>query len=76
MSCPSCASEIQVEFPAEMMFHFSGLKNIDVPGVWVFPKVLVCLGCGVARFSVPETELALLANTTPTVKSLAQSNCG
>jgi len=31
------------------------------PGVFVFPKVSVCLDCGSSRFSIAETELALLA---------------
>jgi len=42
-------------------FSFSGSKNLDKPGVWVFPKVLVCLDCGLSQFTVPESELALLA---------------
>jgi hypothetical protein len=35
--------------------------NLNKPGVWVFPKVVVCLDCGCSWFTVPETELALLA---------------
>ena len=65
MSCPACASEKQVGFSAEMMLHFTGLKNLDEPGVWLFPKVLVCLDCGSSRFSVPEKVLALLASGAP-----------
>jgi hypothetical protein len=44
-----------------MAIHFPGLKNIDMPVVWVFPKVVVCLDCGTAEFSVPEAELRQLA---------------
>jgi hypothetical protein len=43
-----------------MIIHFTGLKNVDKPGVWLFPKFLVCLDCGFAHFNVPATELALL----------------
>jgi hypothetical protein len=43
-----------------MIIHFSGRKNIDNPGVRVFPKLLVCLDCGFSRVIVPETELAIL----------------
>ena len=64
MSCPACASSNQSEFPTEMMIHFSGAKNIDKPGIWQFPKLLVCLDCGFARFTVQRTELALLAAGT------------
>jgi hypothetical protein len=66
MYCPSCQSRNQAEFTAEIIIHFSGLKNIDKPGVWVFPKVSVCLDCGSSRFATPKTELALLATGTPT----------
>ena len=64
MNCPSCLSSNQQEFTAEMMIHFSGLKNIDNPGVWVFPKISVCLNCGSSRFATPKAELDLLAKDT------------
>lgn len=64
MSCLSCAPGNQAKFTAEMNIHFSGLNNIDKPSVWVFPKVLVCLHCGSSQFSVPTSELALLAEGT------------
>ena len=60
MYCGLCHSGNQAEFTAEMIIHFSGLRYIDNPGVWAFPKVSVCLDCGVAQFSLPETELRLL----------------
>jgi len=44
-----------------MGIHFSGLENIKKPVVWVFPQLVVCLGCGMAEFAVPEDELRLLA---------------
>jgi hypothetical protein len=61
MSCRLCESGNEAEFDAEMIIHFSGLKNLDKPGVWVFPKLLVCLSCGSSYFTVPESELAVLA---------------
>ena len=36
-------------------------ESSQLPLVWVFPEVLVCLDCGVAVFAVPETELGALA---------------
>ena len=69
MSCLSCPSHKQVKFSAEMNIHFTGLKNIDKPGVWLFPEVLVCLDCGSSQFSVPSIELALLAEGTPEEKT-------
>jgi hypothetical protein len=66
MTCLLCASANQAKFSAEMIIHFSGLKKVDNPGVWAFPRLLVCLDCGFSRFAVPETELRLLAAGTPT----------
>lgn len=60
MCCLSCASGNQAEFTAEINVHFPGLKNLDRPSVFVFPKLLVCLDCGCSRFTIPETELARL----------------
>ena len=60
MYCPSCQSSNQAEFTTEMMIHFSGLKYVDCPGVFAFPKIVVCLDCGAARFSTPEEVLRQL----------------
>jgi hypothetical protein len=57
--CPSCGSTEQAGLTAEIMIHFRGLR--DNPGVLLFPEIWVCLGCGLSRFTVPETELASLA---------------
>jgi hypothetical protein len=50
----------QAQFGSEIIIHFSGLKNLDTPTVMVFPKILVCLECGVTEFTVPEPQLRLL----------------
>jgi hypothetical protein len=65
MSCPKCSLGNQVEFSAEIVVHFSGLRNLDKPGVLLFSKLKICLDCGSAEFTVPETELALLASAPP-----------
>ena len=44
--------------------HFPGLKGLDKPIVWVFPKLLVCLNCGFTEFAIPETELRVLRDGT------------
>jgi hypothetical protein len=64
MVCPSCRSVKQAEFTAEMQIHYPGLKNINRPGIWLFPELLVCLDCGFSRFTVPESELASFAEGT------------
>jgi hypothetical protein len=64
MSCALCESSNQAEFISEMNIHFHGLRNIDKPGVLLFPTLLVCLDCGFSRFTTPKSELALLAEGT------------
>jgi hypothetical protein len=75
MSCLACGSGYQEELTGEMVIHFSGLKNLDKPGVWVYPKLLVCLDCGCSHFAVPQRELASIAHTleisSPTLESRA-----
>jgi hypothetical protein len=60
MSCPSCASLNEREFTAEIMIHASGLRSVDDPGVLAFPKILVCLDCGLSRFTTTEAQLRSL----------------
>ena len=69
MYCLSCGSTKQAELTAEMMIHFRGLKHLDKPGVLLCPKIRVCLGCGLSRFTVPDTELASIAKCTLEAKS-------
>jgi hypothetical protein len=66
MYCKACRSANQAEFPAETVVHFGGLEKADRPGVWVFPKFLLCLDCGFAQFTVEDEELKLLANHAAT----------
>lgn len=62
MACKICASENQKTFKGEVALHFPGLAGLDRPIVWVFPKVIVCLQCGFADFTVPERELSVLVS--------------
>jgi hypothetical protein len=62
MSCTVCTSVNEAEFTAEMLIHFSGIRNIDNPGVLAFPKVSICLDCGSSRFTTPEADLRILKN--------------
>jgi hypothetical protein len=64
MSCPQCGSSNRTTLNTEMVIHFSGLKNLDKPGVWVFSKLLVCLDCGGSQFKIPERELVKVAENT------------
>jgi hypothetical protein len=60
IECCSCESTNRREFISEMGIRSGGLKNINQPVVWVFPRLRVCLNCGNAEFTVPETELRAL----------------
>jgi hypothetical protein len=64
MPCKACQSDDQRTFNGEIAIHFPGLKGLDKPIVWAFPKLVVCLDCGFTEFSVPEAELRLLSEGT------------
>jgi hypothetical protein len=70
MLCVSCASSNQAKFPAEINIHFTGLKNIDRPSIFVFPNVVVCLDCGLSHFTIAETEWPYLSEARLKVKTL------
>lgn len=63
MACKSCRSNNQSTFSAEINIHFHGAKNLERPALLVFPKLLVCLDCGFAEFTIPENELWYLAKS-------------
>lgn len=52
----SCGPEKLIEFTEELAVHFPGLKNANRPVVSISPEVWVCLDCGNAGLSVPESE--------------------
>jgi hypothetical protein len=62
MPCQSCQSEYQSDFNGEIAIHVPGLKGLEKPVVFVFPKLLVCLSCGFSQFAIPEVELRQLAD--------------
>jgi hypothetical protein len=64
MACKRCASENQSTFNGEVAIHFPGLKGLDKPIVWAFPKLAVCLECGFTEFIVPERELDVIVKGT------------
>jgi hypothetical protein len=73
MNCPLCQSIDRVEFDAEMVInaemviHFSGLRNTGKRDVLAFPRISACLDCGFLTCTIPETELLELGerNTPP-----------
>ena len=65
MTCKRCRSDSHSVFNGETAIHFPGLKGLDKPIVWVFPKLAVCLECGFTEFTIPERELSVLVRGTP-----------
>ena len=65
MACKRCDSGNQRTFNGEVAIHFPGLNALDKPIVFVFPKLVVCVQCGLTEFTVPERELRLLAQDAP-----------
>jgi hypothetical protein len=60
MACKSCQSENQRRLFGELAIHFPGLHGLHKPIVWVFPKLVICLDCGVTEFTIPDPELRRL----------------
>jgi hypothetical protein len=58
MTCRSCTSNNRAEYGAEINIHLP--KDQDKAALLVFPKLVVCLDCGVAEFTIPEVELRQL----------------
>jgi hypothetical protein len=72
--CPLCRSHNQADFSSEILIHFTGFTNLDKPGVWVFPILLVCLDCGFLQSKVPASELKrLAAGTSTTARAAGES---
>jgi hypothetical protein len=62
MTCKSCTSDNRLEFCAEINVHFNGWEGLNRPGVFVFPKLFVCMDCGFTEFAIPARELTGLAS--------------
>ena len=57
MACGSCNSHNQSEFPAEINIHHPGIGGLNRPTVWAFPRVSVCLDCGVTQFTLSDDQV-------------------
>ena len=63
--CASCQSENQKTFTSEMAVHFPGIEGLNKPIVWIYPRISVCLDCGMAQFMIPDKELEVLQTGSP-----------
>jgi hypothetical protein len=67
MICKACGTDNVSDFNAEVCIHFPGLKGLNIPAVFVWPKLIVCLQCGFTECVIPEAELQLLAKSDATM---------
>jgi hypothetical protein len=61
MKCLSCDSINQSVFPAEVNIHFPGMENLNRPTVWAFPRLAVCLDCGMTQFTLSNDQVRELS---------------
>ena len=54
--CSSCGSANVSHLIGEIGLHFRGFENIKTPTLFVFPEVVVCMDCGLARFALGDRE--------------------
>jgi hypothetical protein len=74
MACRYCAASGNVsDFNAEICLHFPGFAGLSKPAVIVFPRVVVCLHCGFAEFTVPESQRQIIAEGTPVESSSGET---
>ena len=59
MACSSCRSEYVKAFSSEINIHLSGKENLT-KSLLAFPKLLVCMDCGLADALLREDELRKL----------------
>ena len=71
MACKRCASDQPNEFDAEINIHLPLRNGLGKPAVLIFPKVEVCLRCGSGEFTVPDSELWLLATAATEARNVA-----
>jgi hypothetical protein len=66
VACFSCRSENVKAFTSEINIHFPGKAN-QTKSFLAYPKLLVCLDCGLADVLLSEDELRNLRETDSSV---------
>jgi len=62
MNCVRCGADRPKDFTAEVAIHTPGLKGLNKPIVWVFPRLKACLNCGFVEFVLPGAQIKQLKN--------------
>jgi hypothetical protein len=72
MSCNKCASENERTFKSEMVLNFHEIENLSREPVYVCEDIVVCLNCGHAEITIPQSGLDRLT-ASPAKQSKAAS---
>jgi hypothetical protein len=59
-ACVRCGSSNVKKFNAEANIHFTVQKDVTQTSVFVFPRFLICLECGLLEGTLSESELRSL----------------
>jgi len=62
MLCHSCRSTSVRDYPAEINVHFPGMRGLNIPSVWVFPRLSVCIACGATEFTLTDADRKALTD--------------
>ena len=60
MVCKVCNSENLQKLEGELTASLPGLKDLEVPPIYVCQNVLVCMECGFTELVIPTAELLSL----------------
>lgn len=78
MVCPKCQSGSLSEIPAEIRLYRNRPRTLSHPPLTPSPEVLVCLDCGWAEFSIPQSWLSAgwLRQSEPTIQGAVPRETG
>ena len=62
MRCRCCNGFNQRTFSSEILLYLRGVANLGTRPIPSCPVITVCFDCGYAEFSIPGSELRMLAN--------------
>lgn len=57
VACRLCGSAKVTELHSEMNIHFPELRSPEHPPIFAFPKLMVCLDCGLTESRLSDAEL-------------------
>jgi len=75
MSCGYCGSIKETELTTEINFHIPGPLSSADPGIFVFPKVSVCLDCGCVHFILRRDEMQVIEQRLVEKNKNKRLNC-